>query len=367
MITVSVVSDWLSDFAPLSLAESWDNVGLLLGDPAAEVKRVMTCLTVTPRTVAEAVTENAGLIVSHHPILFKPTQRITADTTTGRMLLNLAAAGIAVYSPHTAFDNTRGGINDWLASKLGLVNVRGLRSMPPRPAFKIVVFTPETDRGPVLAAAFEAGAGRIGAYQECSFSSLGQGTFFGLEGTNPALGESGRRENVTEQRVEILCPGHRLSAVLAAIRGRHSYEEPAIDVYPLHASDPGPGLGRVGRLFAVETLRDLARRAGQLLATSQVSFVGDPYRIVEHAAIVCGAGDDFLPDAVRHGADVLITGEARLHRGLEADALGIGLLLLGHHASERPAVEELAQRLASAFPTLELWASRGERDPFQPA
>src|SRR5439155_14555801 len=133
-----------------------------------------------------------------------------------------------------------------------------------RPAFKVVVFAPQDDREPVLAAAFAAGAGRIGAYDECSYSSEGFGSFFGTEGANPTIGQAGRRETVREWRVELLCPGDLLAAVLAAIRGAHSYEEPAIDVYPLHVSPEGPGAGRLGLLAAPEALGGFARRVGQV-------------------------------------------------------------------------------------------------------
>ncbi|HEX8200122.1 MAG TPA: Nif3-like dinuclear metal center hexameric protein [Isosphaeraceae bacterium] len=366
MTTVADVAAWLDDFAPAYLAEAWDNVGLLWGDPAAAVERVMTCLTVTPETAAEAIDEGVHLIVSHHPVLFRATKAVRADAPETGFLWRLARAGTAVASPHTAFDNTAGGINDGLARRLGLLDVGPLRPAPGRPAFKVVVFTPQDDREAVLAAAFAAGAGRIGAYEECSYSSDGFGTFFGTEGTHPSVGRAGRRETAREWRVEVPCPGDRLAAVLAAIRGAHSYEEPAIDAYPLHASPGGgPGVGRLGRLASAEPLDAFARRVARALPALGLQFVGDPGRRVERVAIACGAGDDFLHDAARRGADVLLTGEARFHRTLEAEALGVGLIVAGHHATERPGVEDLADRLAAARPDLTVWASRRERDPLQ--
>ncbi|MBX6312784.1 MAG: Nif3-like dinuclear metal center hexameric protein [Isosphaeraceae bacterium] len=363
MITVADLATWLERFAPSRLAESWDNVGLLWGDPRAEVHKVMTCLTVTPDSAAEAIEEGAGAIVSHHPILFRAVKAVRADRPETAMLWDLARAGVAVLSPHTAFDNTEGGINDGLAQRLGLLDMAPLRPAPPRPLYKVVVFAPDADREPVLAAAFAAGAGRIGNYDECSYSSEGFGTFFGTEGTNPAVGQAGRRETVREWRIEVLCPGDRLAAVLAAIRAKHSYEEPAIDVYPLQATPEGPGLGRVGRLAEPMTLEELARRLAQVLQAPGLHYVGDPGARVERVALACGAGDDFLGDAHRVGADCLLTGEARFHRALEARALGLGLILAGHFATERPGIEDLAARLVDAFPSLTIWASRRERDP----
>jgi dinuclear metal center YbgI/SA1388 family protein len=365
MTTVREVVRWLEGFAPRRLAESWDNVGLLLGDPDAAVERLMTCLTVTPDTAAEAISDRAGLIVSHHPILFRPAKAIRADRADGAVVWGLARAGVAVASPHTAFDGTAGGINELLAERLGLAEVRPLRPAPGRAAFKVVVFTPESDREAVLNAAFAAGAGRIGDYEQCSFAAAGQGTFFGTEGTNPTVGQAGRRESADEWRLEFICPDDRLAAVLGATRGAHSYEEPAIDVFPVHVPAEPVGAGRVGGLERPEPLGDLAARVAALLDAPGLQFAGDPARPVRVVAICCGAGDDFLDDALRAGADALLTGEARFHRALEAEARGIGLIAAGHHATERPGVERLADRLGAAFPTLAVWPSRRERDPWR--
>jgi dinuclear metal center YbgI/SA1388 family protein len=382
MTTVADVAAWLERFAPSQLAEAWDNVGLLWGDPAAMVERVMTCLTVTTTTAAEAIQDRAGLIISHHPVLFREVKRIRADLAETGYLWSLARAGVAILSPHTAFDNTRDGINDLLCRRLGILEAAPLRPFSPvhdsvpsenasRPGtFKVVVFTPEADREAVMAAVFEAGAGVIGAYRECSFAIPGQGTFFGTEEADPAVGQRGRRETVPELRLEFVCPAERLPAVLAAIRLQHSYEEPAIDVYPLHDPRPGSvrlepaGAGRLGHLEEPVGLAEFASRVGRILGSSCVQFVGDPSRPIHRVAVSCGAGDDFLKDAAWAGADVLLTGEARFHRGLDAEALGIALVTAGHHATERIGAEDLAGRVAAAFPGLHTWPSRSECDPF---
>jgi dinuclear metal center YbgI/SA1388 family protein len=377
MTTVAEVTGWLEQFAPAKLAEPWDNVGLIWGDPAAAVERIMTCLSVTPVTADEAIDENAELIVSHHPILFREVKKIRADWPETGYLWKLARSGIAVASPHTAFDNTHEGINDLLCARLGLLDVGSLRPAPgaldrtaaaPARSFKVVVFTPEPEREVVSSAAFGAGAGRIGAYEECSFAIPGEGTFFGTETANPSIGERGRRETVRELRLEFVCPPLKLAAVLAAVRTSHSYEEPAIDVYPLHEPEAisalSPGAGRVGRLSRPRPLGELARDVRQALLAPLVGTAGDPERRVERVAIACGAGDDFLKDAVRAGADVLLTGEARFHRGIEAEIMGIGLITAGHYATERPGVEFLAARIGRAFPQLLAWPSRRERDAF---
>jgi dinuclear metal center YbgI/SA1388 family protein len=361
--TVAELVQWLEEFAPPRLAEPWDNIGLLWGDPAASVGRLMTCLTVTRVTAQEAVAEQANLIVSHHPVLIQGVKQIRADRPATSPLWLLARAGIAVASPHTAFDSTAGGINDILCRRLGLVDVAPLRVFVPVTSYKVVVFTPEHDRLAVLAAAFEAGAGRIGAYTECSFSTPGQGTFFGTELAQPVVGQKGRREVVEELRLEVVCPGTRLAAVLEAIRAHHSYEEPAIDVYPLHGTDSRAGSGRIGSYGEARSLHEFAVLASRALGHVPVQLVGDPLKPIRRVAVACGAGDDFLGDASRASADVMLTGEARFHRAIEAQELDLGLVLAGHHATERPGVEELAERIARAFPDLTVWPSQQERDP----
>ena len=363
MTKIVEVVDFLRGLAPPRLAASWDNVGLLLGDDAAAVECILTCLTVTPESVAEAIDEGAQLIVSHHPILFRPTQRLTTATPEGRMLLSLARAGVAVYSPHTAFDNAAGGNNDVLAQRLQLREVGPLRQQDAARQCKLVVFVPDADLAKVSDAIFAAGAGRIGQYRECSFRLAGTGTFFGSDATNPTIGRKGRREEVSEWRLEALCPEASVERVVAAMRQAHSYEEPAYDVYPLRPERDGIGQGRIGVLTAPVTLENFANNVKQALAARTVQITGDRNRAVRKIAIACGAAGEFLADAVQHGADVFLTGEVRFHDCLAAQAQGIALILPGHYATERCGVEVLAEVLQRQFPSLRVWASRRECEP----
>lgn len=376
MFTVATVIDSLDQFAPPDLAADWDNVGLLLGERSATVERIMTCLTVTPQSAAEASAGRANLVVTHHPILFRGIKQLTDATPEGRMILGLARAGVAVYSPHTAFDNTHGGINELLAQRLGLTEVVPLRLPPPLSPpnfggdkgggrFKVVVFVPEKDLGRVSDALFAAGAGRIGEYRECSFRLAGVGTFFGSEAANPTIGQKGRREEVNEWRLEAVCPARCVEAVVAAIRQAHSYEEPAFDLYPLHAPPSARGEGRLGSLPRSQPLGELAHAVRAALSSGPVQTIGDLQSPVQRIAIACGAGGEMLNDAVRARADVLLTGEMRFHDYLHARAHGLALILPGHYATERFGIEELAERLRGQFPQLHVWASTHETDPVQ--
>lgn len=363
MRTVGEIAGHLEVFAPLSLAEDWDNVGLLVGDAQAPVTKLMTCLTVTPETVNEALAEGVGMIVSHHPVLFKPVQRLTASSKDGALLVPLLRAGCAVYSPHTALDNCAGGINDFLAQRFGLHQVRPLKPFLEPAKVKLTVFVPDSDLPRVSDALFAAGAGVIGNYRECSFRVAGSGTFFGEEGAHPALGQKGRREEVNEWRLEVVCPVEKVAEALRALRQAHSYEEPAIDLVALHRStDPRQGAGRLGQLTDTVTLRVFAKHVAAVLGVSSVDVVGDAERPVTKVAVVCGAGGSFLNDALQSRADVLVTGEMRFHDQVAAAAAGMGVVIAGHFATERPGVVDLAARLAAAFPDLQAWASRREVD-----
>ncbi len=273
---LSEIIEFLETFAPLDLAEDWDNVGLLLGDFDREVRRAMTCLTLSPDVAAEAVSRDVQLIVTHHPILFRAVQRITSETSDGRMLLDLLAAGIAVYSPHTAFDSAADGINRKLAESLGLIDIDALRPVAP-------------------------------------------------------------------------ADGHAIADGLRVIPSGHS---------PV-------GSGRIGKLPHSMTLTDFNDRVKTALAIPHLQFVGDVSHRIERVAVACGSAAEFLPDATRHECDVLLTGEARFHACLEARSMGIAMVLAGHYATERPAVEQLADHLSQKFAEINCCASDVECDPLQ--
>ena len=362
MPTVAEVAAALEKFAPTATAAEWDNVGLLLGDPAAAVERIMTCLTVTPDVAEEAVAGGASLIVSHHPVLFRGAKQLTATRGDGQVVLPLARAGVALYSPHTAFDNCPGGINDVICRRLGVADPIPLRPREGPREYKLAVYVPDGDLTKVSDALFGAGAGVIGKYEQCSFRVPGKGTFFGTEGTNPTVGKKGRRAEADEWRLEVVLAESKVAGAVRAVRQAHSYEEPAFDIYQLKAGLNG-GEGRVGELAKPTTLGQLAARAKSELGAAAVQVVGDLKQSVRKVAVACGAAGEFLSDSIRAKADVFVTGELRFHDALTARDAGCGVVVAGHYATERPAVEELAEKLAADWPGVTAWASRRERDP----
>jgi dinuclear metal center YbgI/SA1388 family protein len=356
----------LETIAPLSLAESWDNVGLLVGDPGSKITSIITCLTVTQDVVEEAIKQQVQLIVSHHPVLFKPVQRMTTSTEETKLVWQLIRHGIAVYSPHTAYDNAIGGINEQLAHTLGLIDVHAI-SLAMMPAqCKIVVFVPESHLHEVSQAMFKAGAGILGNYEQCSFRSEGLGTFWGNSSSNPTFGKAGQFETAEEYRLEMVCPQAKLKAVLQALKSVHPYEEPAIDIVPLQSvSYQRIGTGRMGRLAVPLTPASLAERVSQLLQTPIILTGCTNRETISKVGIVCGAGGSLIPAAIKAGVHAFLTGEVRFHDELAAQAAGMTVLSAGHYATERPGVEQLAERLARLLPDCKVWASRAERNPAQ--
>ena len=215
-------------------------------------------------------------------------------------------------------------------------------------------------------ALFAAGAGRIGEYTECSFRLAGKGTFFATDATNPTVGQKGRRESVEEWRLEVVVPEPLIGQAVEAMRQAHRYEEPAFDVYPLRAGTGG-GEGRIGELATAVKLGELVERAKRELSAASVQVVGDLSQSTRKVAIACGAAGEYLVDSIRSKADVFLTGEMRFHDALCAREAGVNVILPGHYATERPAVLELAAKIAAEWPGAVVWASRVECDPLASA
>ena len=345
--TVADVVDALHAIAPRELAEAWDNVGLLVGDPAAPCRRVLVALEADTPLVRRAARGGAQLVVSHHPAFLKPLPHVTANETAGLVVLEAARHRVALAAAHTNYDVVPGGVNDVLADLLGLQATEPLAPCDRDAQAKIVVFTPAGDLEAVTRALTEAGAGAIGQYRDCTFRTPGTGTFRGLDGAHPAIGQVGRREEVEEWRLEALVPLALAERAAAAVRQAHSYEEPAIDVYPLGGGRRGVGLGRVGHLPRPMPARALVGIIKQRLGVERVRVVGSLGRRVERVGVLGGGGGRYVDDAIRAGCQLFLTGDVSHHQALAAQTAGIVVVDAGHAATEAPAVAALARRLAT--------------------
>jgi len=347
MTTVADIVAAVDRLAPFALAESWDNVGLLLGDAARPVRRVLVCLDMGEAVCEEAERRRAEVVLSHHPLLFKDVNRLTAETRHGRLALRLAGGGRACIAAHTNLDAAEGGLCDILARRLGLADLEPLRPEPEGSRhYKVVVFVPEGDLEAVRAAAFEAGAGRIDRYTECSFSVAGDGTFRPGAGSRPAIGARGRPSTVRERRLEVRADEARLGRVLKAVARAHSYEAPAIDVYPLRAVPGRASIGRVGRPKNSSTAADLADDLKRALGLRSVMIAGPVRRRIERVAVVTGGGDGLADAVAASGAQAYVTGELKLHYLQDLAARGVAVVLGGHWETERMPLAAWARRLA---------------------
>ncbi len=333
--------------APPSLAAGWDNVGLLVGSPEQEVSALLVALDVTPQVAEAAAAAGVDMIVAHHPPIFKGLTAVRTDAPPGRTLAALLKAGIAVYAAHTNLDLADGGVNDILAARLGLAAVRPLAAEGREKLLKLAVFVPEGHVEAVRQAVAAAGAGHIGNYSHCTFQTPGTGTFLPLAGTQPFIGEQGKLEYAAECRLETILPEKLAAGVIDAMLKAHPYEEVAYDLYALENPGRAIGLGRVGRLPAVEPLDAFVGRVKTALALRHVRVCGPEQRPVATVAVCGGSGGDLFKAAAAAGADVLVTGDVKYHEALEAAAVGLTMVDAGHYATERPAVEAVAGHLTA--------------------
>jgi dinuclear metal center YbgI/SA1388 family protein len=330
--------------APFERAADWDPVGLVLGDPAARVRRLAVCHEVTEGAVAALEADPVDLLVSYHPLLFHPTQRLVAGPTPEGRALRLARAGVALAVAHTNFDVSPGGTADALADALGLAEVEGFGSIPGSPARKLVTFVPRDAADAVLDAVAQAGAARIGNYTHCSFRAEGTGTFFAAEGSAPRAGKRGELSHEAEVRLELVVPPAREGEVIRALLRAHPYEEPAFDLYE-RRGELRPA-GRIGVIPEL-SLGELAERVAESLHGSAPRIAGDRSQRVSRVAVVPGSGEDLAGAARTAGADVLITGDLRHHAARRALDSGLALIDAGHVATERPGLERLLSLVAA--------------------
>jgi len=366
--TVGDLQATLAGIAPFHLAQSWDNVGLLAGDLAAPVRRVLLCIDLTPEVTDEAIQGAYEAVVAYHPAIFKPVARLTAQSPGPESeVFRCTAHGIAVFSLHTALDAAEGGTNDVIAAHCGISQTEPLEYVYGGEGtdVKFVVFVPAEHLDAVSEAMFAAGAGRIGEYSRCSYRLEGTGTFFGSAATNPAVGRKGRLETVAETRLEMVCTLHDVPRVHAAMAAAHPYEEPAFDIYPLKGP-PERGIGRVGRLPKPIALAALARKLKNALATPCVQIVGDARAQVQRAIILVGAAGSLPFQAQPADGDVIITGEIRHHDALAFLRRGAAAIALGHWTSERPVLRSVADRVMAALPGIVAQLSASDQEPFAP-
>ena len=323
-----------------ALAEDWDAVGLVCGDPEEAVRSVVFAVDPTAAVVDEAIASGADLLVTHHPLLLTPVHGVPATDPKGRLVHRLIRAGVALFTAHTNADRAADhGVDDALAEVLGLVDVQPLEWAAAPDTDTMVVFVPVGSSDRLVDALSEAGAGVIGDYTRCVWQTTGTGTFIPGADTHPTIGEHGHVERVPEVRIEMVVPRSRRAEVVRALHEWHPYEDPGYTFYENSSTPSRAGLGRVGELPEAITLREFAERVATTLPATPggVRIAGDPGRLVRTIAVCGGSGSSLLDAAASAGADVFLTSDLRHHAVSEAtETPGPALCDVAHYASEWP-------------------------------
>lgn len=366
---IADIAGIINKIAPVSLAEAWDNPGLQVGDPAAKVTRIMVALDPTSAAVNSAIASSCELLVTHHPLIFKPLKSISTATPGGALIQQAIRGGLSIISLHTNYDIASGGLNDLLAAKIGISDSKPLKVTTVSELVKLVVFVPVAHAENVRAALFPF-AVRLGNYSDCSFAVSGTGTFTPLSGAEPFSGTVGELAKVNEERLELLIERTHLTKAMKILLATHPYEEPAFDVYPLVNEGNKLGLGRIGRLPESLTLAEYAAYIKKTLQAPALRYVGDPATAISKVAVCSGSGASLLHEAKRSGADVLVTGDVKYHEARDAEDIGLTLIDAGHFSTEIIMVNEIKERLGlalvnSGYTDCQVEACQAESDPFR--
>ncbi len=335
-------------FAPPGLQEKYDNSGLVTGQSGMEVHAVLLCIDVTEAVLDEAIQLGADLIISHHPVLFNPLKRITGRGYTERIIISAIKHNIALYSAHTNMDNVPEGVNFRICQKLDLR--QGEILLPTEHSLKkLVTFVPYEYVDQVRSALFAAGAGHIGKYDQCSFSTEGLGSFRASAEANPFVGEIGKLHLEKEMRIETVFPAMLLQKVLQALFDTHPYEEVAYDIYQLENSAGLAGAGMIGTLPSPVDEQAFLSKVKNTFNCGVIRHSGFLNRPVRKIAVCGGSGSFLISTAISAGADVFLTADIKYHQFFEAD----GKLLLadiGHYESEQFTIEIFYEILTKKLP-----------------
>ncbi len=342
-MNINSVLKFIEGWAPPQIAWQKDNVGLQVGNLHGKTDNVILCLEVTHEVISEAVKKKCSLIISHHPLLFSPLKKIDTDRDPISQLTELLLKNnLTLLSFHTNLDFTVDGVSFALAQKLSLTNIRFLVNQKENQS-KLVVFVPENAVDKVSAALFEAGAGKIGEYEKCSFKGKGFGTFQGSEFSNPAVGKKNTFETVEEIRMEVLVDDWNLGKAISAIKKAHPYEESAFDIYPLKNENLKYGFGAVGTLDKPLSEKEFLAHVSKKLNTA-VRFSKGKGKKISKVAVCGGSGSDLLKEAIANEADAFVTADIKYHAFHDANKK-ILLIDAGHYETEIHILPEIKSRL----------------------
>ena len=344
---ISDITQHLETIAPVHFQESYDNAGLIAGDPAAECTGIIVSLDAIETVVDEAIHHKCNLIVAHHPIIFRGLKKLNGKNYVERTLLKAIKNDIAIYAIHTNIDNIKKGVNGKIAEKIGLME---LQILQPKENIlkKLITFAPKDKAEAVRKALFSAGGGELGKYSECSFNTEGTGTFKPLEGADPFVGEIGKRHEENELKIEVIFPGYLEQKIIRAMIEAHPYEEVAYDIISLgnYLSDVGSGV--IGELEAGIDETEFLGKIKEAFGLKVIKHTSLSGRKVKKVAVCGGAGSFLIPVALSNKADVYITSDIKYHEFFDAGSML--LLDIGHYESEQFTIDLLHAILSEKYP-----------------
>jgi dinuclear metal center YbgI/SA1388 family protein len=361
MTKIKEIVQVLERYAPPAYQESYDNALLQIGDPEADVTRVLVTLDCTLEVVEEAIERGCNLIVAHHPVIFKPLKSLTGKTPVERILLKALQHQIAIFACHTNLDHVHNGVNAKLCEKLGILNPRVLAPTT-NLLTKLETYVPLEDTEKVLAALHQAGAGQIGEYNDCSFRVTGTGRFTPSAQANPHIGEPGQTEETIENKLEVIFPTFKQNQIMRALQKAHPYEEVAHYLVALQNEDQEVGAGMVGELETALSADVFVRYVKEKLQIDIFRHTALPQQPIRRVAVCGGAGSFLIPQAKAAGAHVFLTADLKYHEFFEATAQ-MALVDVGHYESEVCTKELFYDILTKSFPNFAVDLSNTPTNP----
>jgi dinuclear metal center YbgI/SA1388 family protein len=358
----------METIAPIRFAEEWDNVGLQVGQKNWPVRTIWIALDPGPDVVNDACKNGVDLLITHHPLIFHPLRSINLNTSVGSIIQKAIRHQMAIFSAHTNLDNAIDGLNDILAQRIGIKNLKVLGKVGPTENYKLVLYVPVAYEQQILNSIFETKAGEIGSYSCCSFRNKGIGTYRPGSSSKPFSGKVDEISHTDEIRIETVVRKSDLNSIIEYVRKNHPYETMAYDIYPLIENEDMQGSGRIGDLCESTELISFARSIKEKLGLNSVKIAGNPDLTVNTAAVCTGSGSSLLNNFISSGAQVYISGDLRYHDARAVEAANLGLIDIGHFASEHLIVDVLADRLGKILSKdgfyVKVEAYGLENDPF---
>jgi len=357
------LTDCLEAFAPLAYQESYDNAGLICGNHNMDITAALICLDSTEAVIDEAIANSCNLVIAHHPIVFSGLKKFNGKNYVERVIIKAIQNNIAIYAAHTNLDNVYNGVNAKIAEKLGMINCNIL--VPQKNTLKkLVTFCPEEKAEELRAVLFNAGAGHISNYDECSFNTNGIGTFRANEHSNPYVGEKGKQHHEKEIKIEAVYPQHIESQLLKVLLKAHPYEEVAYDLIPLTNAHNRIGAGLVGELPTEVAEIDFLKQIKTVMRAESLRYTALQDRKIKRVAICGGSGSFLLRDAIKSGADIFITADFKYHQFFDAENR-IVIADIGHYETEQFTVELFYEILKKKFSTFALLMSKINTNPIK--